>query len=342
MKPNEINEDSILVFEYFTASGNRSPNIISEAEALILALIEDLKDFNIFVLVHKSYKYLIKDYKNVKPIFITENLENWLNNNAHFFKRAMFIAAEDNMNLYNLSKILEDNNVKIYNSSSVACFSTSNKLKTYNLLNNLISQPKTIKIDSKDSLIKFFNKSTKIIVKPINGVDCENVKIINSLEDIHNLELNSEMIAQEFIEGIDVSVSLISDDKRVVPISLNKQFISPEKEEYLGACLPYNHENKNEVFKIAKIVTESIEGIKGFVGVDLILTKNKIYFLEINSRFTTPYVGLQKIANFNIGKSIIYLLDNKINLDDFENMISFSGSVLFKKEKNHLNIEVLK
>ena len=41
------NDDSILVFEYFTASGEKDKSIISEAEALIFDLVKDLKDYNI-------------------------------------------------------------------------------------------------------------------------------------------------------------------------------------------------------------------------------------------------------------------------------------------------------
>ena len=56
-----------------------------------------------------------------------------------------------------------------------------------------------------------------------------------------------------------------------------------------------------------------------------------VYLLEINSRFTTPYVGLKKIANFNIGKTII-----EGNIDEVD--ISLDGEVEFKKQGNKLNI----
>ena len=46
--------ESILVFEYFTASGEKDKCIISEAEALLFALLDDLKDFNVDVVVNKS------------------------------------------------------------------------------------------------------------------------------------------------------------------------------------------------------------------------------------------------------------------------------------------------
>ena len=79
---------------------------------------------------------------------------------------------------------------------------------------------------------------------------------------------------------------------------------------------------------------ESIEGLNGFVGVDLLISNDGIYpvyLLEINSRFTTPYVGLKKIADFNITKTII-----EGNIKDVD--LSLNGKVEFKKEGNNLNI----
>ena len=61
--------------------------------------------------------------------------------------------------------------------------------------------------------------------------------------------------------------------------------------------------------------------------------------LEINSRFTTPYVGLKQIINFNIGKTIIDLIDGEININALN--ISFDGEVEFKKEGDTLKIRRL-
>ena len=110
--------ESILVFEYFTASGEKDKCIISEAEALIFSLLEDLKEFDVNLLINESYKDIIKNYENVNPILINQDVVSWLSENVNQFSRAIFIAAENNNNLYNITKILEENNVKIYNSSS--------------------------------------------------------------------------------------------------------------------------------------------------------------------------------------------------------------------------------
>ena len=59
------NNDSILVFEYFTASGEKDKCIISEAEALIFALLDDLCDFDVDLVINESYGDIVKDYENV-------------------------------------------------------------------------------------------------------------------------------------------------------------------------------------------------------------------------------------------------------------------------------------
>ena len=56
--------DSILVFEYFTASGEKDKCIISEAEELIFALIDDLSDFNLDLVINKSYEDVVGKYEN--------------------------------------------------------------------------------------------------------------------------------------------------------------------------------------------------------------------------------------------------------------------------------------
>ena len=91
--------DSILVFEYFTASGEKDKCIISEAEELIFALLDDLKEYNVDLVINESYENAVKEYANVNPILIDENIIDWLENNASDFDNAIFIAAENNNNL---------------------------------------------------------------------------------------------------------------------------------------------------------------------------------------------------------------------------------------------------
>ncbi|MDO5831477.1 MAG: ATP-grasp domain-containing protein [Methanobrevibacter sp.] len=356
------NDDSILVFEYFTASGEKDKCIISEAEALVFALLKDLSDFNVDLVINKSYENVVKDYENVNPILIDGDVIDWLEDNAANFNRAIFIAAENNNNLYNITKILEENNVKTYTSSAEACLMSSDKYETYEALPNDVPQPRSFrfKIDPKgywkraiENLHEKWQAEDpltplKLIIKPLMGVDCEDIVIIENIGDLsYDLEQifppGSRIIVQEYIEGTDISVSLISDGKKAIPISLNQQFVELKnnKGTYEGGKLPYESEYEQEAFEIATKAVEAVDGIKGFVGVDLLINADEkdiysVYLLEINSRFTTPYVGLSKVANFNIGKTIIELIDGKITIDDID--VSLDGEVEFKKSGDLLEI----
>ena len=354
--------DSILVFEYFTASGEKDKCIISEAEALLFALLDDLNEFDVDLVINKSYENTINDFDNVNPILIEGDVVDWLADNAQEFKRAIFISAENNNNLYNITKILEENNVKTYTSSAEACFKSSDKYETYESLPMSVPQPKSFrfKIDPKgywkravENLHEKWQAEDpltplKLIIKPLIGVDCEDIVIIEDINDLsYDLEKifppGSRIIVQEFIEGEDVSVSLISDGKKAIPISLNKQFVQlkDDKGTYLGGKLPFESKYKDECFEIAVNAVEAIDGLKGFVGVDLLINADEkdiysVYLLEINSRFTTPYVGLKKVANFNIAKSIIDLIDGQIAIDSLD--VSLDGEVEFKKSGDSLEI----
>ena len=354
--------DSILVFEYFTASGEKDKCIISEAEALIFALIDDLKDFNIDLVINKSYENVVKDYENVNPILIDEDIIDWLGENAANFNRAIFIAAENNNNLYNITRILEENDVKTYTSNSEACFKTSDKYETYEALPIEIPQPRSFrfKIDPKgywkraiENLHEKWQAEDPLtplglIIKPLVGVDCENIVIIENIEDL-TLDLDkifipgSRVLVQEYIEGTDVSVSLLSDGENAIPISFNQQFIKlkDDKGTYLGGKLPFDDKYKDEAMEIATKAVEAMDGLKGFVGVDLIINSDEqdiysVYLLEINSRFTTPYVGLKQVSNINIGKTIVDLIDGEIDINDID--ISLDGEVEFKKSGDALEI----
>lgn len=352
---NTIN-DSILVFEYFTASGEKDKCIISEAEALLFALIDDLSDYSLDVVVNKSYENIISEYNNVNPILIDTDIISWLEDNASNFNRAIFISAENENNLYNITRILEENDVSIFTSSSEACLIASDKSLTYETILNKVPQPRTsiFKIDSngywKKSIVNLHEKwqsknpsnPLKLIIKPLMGVDCENIVIINDINDLSDdleeiFPPKSRIIVQEYVDGEDISVSLICNDGKATPISLNKQFVKLEnnKGTYIGGMLPFESELKDKAFKIAKKACESIRGLNGFVGVDLLLSNgdniHPMYLLEVNSRFTTPYVGLKKIANFNIVKTII-----ERNIEEVD--ISLNGKVQFKKQGDNLEI----
>ena len=379
MDLKDVNDDSILVFELFTASGIEDLSIVSEAIEIIKSLVYDLRDEDTYVLIAKPFENIFDDFDfDVKTIVI-DGLEDWLEENAYVFDKAIFVAAENDMNLYNLTKLLEEKNVKVYGSDSYAVKLCSDKFETFDYLINRVNQPMTYNIlinhktywkraiqiffdkingdygdGSDDGAVPIMQKPKdipvldnsdkdevkkyKLIAKPRFGVDCENIKIISSKRDIDELENiypeGSRFIIQEFIPGDVCSVCLIGDGKEALPISLNKQVVEIDENggRYIGGYVPYDHPLREKAFEVAKKACEFIPGVKGFIGVDLIIADD-VYLIEINSRFTTSYVGLSKVANINIGKTIIDLIDKRISIEDIGE-IEYSDKVSFYKDEN--------
>ena len=96
--------------------------------------------------------------------------------------------------------------------------------------------------------------------------------------------------------------------------------------------VPWDHPLKDEAMQVAKKAVESIEGLKGYVGVDLILA-DEVYLLEINSRLTTPYVALRNITDFNLGLAIINSIYGHLP-EEF----NLSGCMEFQKGTQKLDV----
>jgi predicted ATP-grasp superfamily ATP-dependent carboligase len=84
---------------------------------------------------------------------------------------------------------------------------------------------------------------------------------------------------------------------------------------------------------------ESFRGLKGYVGVDLVLSKNGPIVIEINPRLTVSYVGLRRVSNLNLARAMI-----KASLEDElpEDFDSFGYSIFLKQVLPALSKESLK
>jgi ATP-grasp domain len=69
--------------------------------------------------------------------------------------------------------------------------------------------------------------------------------------------------------------------------------------------VPFEHPLRVKAFDAAKRLVESFEGLRGYIGVDLVFSEDTAHVLEVNPRLTTSYVGLRKVANFNVAQAII-------------------------------------
>jgi predicted ATP-grasp superfamily ATP-dependent carboligase len=277
-------------------------------------------------------------------VLIDEDPIEWIKQEKIEYDVCLPLAPEEGMILYKITKSLEDKELMVAGSSSNAVMLCSDKWKTYNALKDKISFAPTEKIffDQIEDKVPEFNK--KMVVKPVDGVSCANVQIVSSPESYiaaaREIKKNSSLpffLLQEYLEGLCTSVSLLCDGNESIPISLNLQKIKVNNShmEYNGGQVPLKHPLAKAAYEAAQTAVESIKGIRGYVGVDMILG-DTIQLLEINSRPTTSYIALHKLLNFNLGHAIINACQGTL-----PKKVLLRGTAQFKKDGNKMNLTVI-
>jgi predicted ATP-grasp superfamily ATP-dependent carboligase len=175
-----------------------------------------------------------------------------------------------------------------------------------------------------------------LVAKPVDGIGCEGVFRVNRVSELPAiLDLmrastdHDRLLLQSYVEGIHASVSLLVSNGRCLPLSLNCQLMETEsKFQYLGSQAPYDHPARNEAMVLASSAVRLIPGLRGYVGVDMVLTDDGPQLIEINPRLTTSYIGLRQVARANLAQTIWDVCRNGILPD----CIPLSRQAVIKKD----------
>ncbi|HMK53309.1 MAG TPA: ATP-grasp domain-containing protein [Methanobacteriaceae archaeon] len=330
----------LLILEYATAQGIEDPSITIEGRAMLNCLLEDFNNDSTSFLISTNSLPLEEGLCN--PLKISGTIEDWLEENISYYDACLPLAPEEDFILYQLTKIIEKKGLKVVGSLATGVMTCSNKWNTYEALQDVCPIIDTQKI--------FFTEigelpelTQKKVVKPADGVSCSGVSVINSKEELLSVvnEIRSMtalpfFLLQDYLEGISASVSLLSDGKTALPMSLNLQevYLQNTSINYNGGKIPLKHSLLPEAFFIAKKAVESIKGLQGYVGVDVILNE-KVQVVEINPRITTPYIALRKLVDFNLGQAILDATQGVL-----PDVVKLEGEALFSKENNQMNLMV--
>ena len=275
----------VFLFEFATCFGNLPPQIVVEGLGMFRYLYEcfiDFSDVHSFVAIDTDRFDLPRcDSSGNKMDRFREYLEK--------SDYALIIAPEDDYTLLNLTKIVEEIGTPNLGSSSKAVEITSDKWELYNRLKGKVNMPKT----SLEPIDPPF------VVKPRVSCGGEGIKIADTVPEGY--------IAQEFIKGIDLSVSLLVGDTIEV-LSVNRQLI--ESFRYKGAIVPFDF--KEEVIEDAIKAVECIKGLFGYVGVDVVLSSDGTpYVIEVNARMTTPAILFSDVYGINLAELLIRNYEGK-------------------------------
>jgi predicted ATP-grasp superfamily ATP-dependent carboligase len=174
-----------------------------------------------------------------------------------------------------------------------------------------------------------------LVVKPVDGVGCEGVSIVSDSSSLGTaLELLRPwpecILLQRYLTGIHASVSLLAAESGVLPLSLNEQMMSVGVPfDYRGGTVPLDHVQREAAFEYAGRAVSLVPGLRGYVGVDLLLTERECHVIEINPRLTTSYVGLRQVIDINLVEAIWRACSENA----LPREIILSGGVSFHKEE---------
>lgn len=146
-----------------------------------------------------------------------------------------------------------------------------------------------------------------LMIKPRCGSGGMMNSVVRDDGELAAIQARSEtsgFIAQEFVEGIPCSASLIGtgDDARV--IALNEQLIGIPRLTrvpfaYCGNVTPFLTDRKNEMIEYSRQIALEF-GLMGSNGVDFIQAENGVVIIEVNPRFQGSLDTIELSCGINI------------------------------------------
>jgi predicted ATP-grasp superfamily ATP-dependent carboligase len=147
-----------------------------------------------------------------------------------------------------------------------------------------------------------------IVVKPARGAGSHGLRLVRDARELgravdfaRRSTDAGRVLLQQFIRGAAASVSLLANGSHALALTLNAQAIgSLPPFSYRGGETPFDHRLANRAIAAAIETCRALPGLRGFVGVDLVLTESDVVVIEVNPRLTTAYLGVRAAVDENV------------------------------------------
>jgi predicted ATP-grasp superfamily ATP-dependent carboligase len=342
----------LLVYEHVCGGGfadeSIPANILSEGFGMLRTLISDFKaaGHNVTTMLDSRIARINPpiDADCVVPVFSLHEAQVNMHKIAESADAVYVIAPETGGVLQSLVELIEQTGAVSLNCLACGIEKVSDKIAFYEFMRKLgLMLPEMMIFSVAEDLKEITNAvcgglNLPVIFKPSDGVSCSGVSVVRNEEHIagavDKIKVSSSskhFLVQELIKGAAASVSLFSTDSNAVSISLNRQDVTIETPEncssYGGGVAPFGHPLETEAFEVAEKLVKSVPDLRGYVGVDFVLTEDKAVAIEVNPRLTTSYVGLRSVVNFNLAQAIM----NAVLKRELPTQVVSCGCTFFSK-----------
>jgi predicted ATP-grasp superfamily ATP-dependent carboligase len=317
---------NVLIYEFITGGGwptEELPNdLCMEAVAMLWALLDDFRkwgEVHTTIVFDPRFEKIIPGLNRktlpADEIILVEpgQYEGVFSRQVRRSDAVLVIAPETDGVLSGLSNEVEAAGKLLLGSSSAAVAITGDKSFCHQIFQNAgLPTPQTRQVTFATALRAAEELGFPLVTKPLDGVGCEGVCLAmgpSDLADALNLARKAtrrdQILLQTYVNGIHASVSMLVTQDGARPLCLNGQEIRPGIPfTYSGGVIPLVHSQADRAFEMACQAVKQVPGLHGYVGVDLVLTPDEAWLIEINPRITTSYFGLRRVLSINLAKAI--------------------------------------
>lgn len=225
---------------------------------------------------------------------------------------ALVVAPETGGVLERVSSVVEGAGASLLGSSSSAVAVAADKWSCGALLRAAaLPTPPGVYVAADDVAAAAADLGYPVVVKPVRGAGCEGVALaadaaeLEALVDRFDLRASGPILVQSFVDGDPVSVSLLVAHGRSRVLGLNSQHTLPGAPfVYRGGVAGIRHPRHDEACRLARAAVALVHGLKGYVGVDLVLGEQGCSVIEINARLTTSFLGLRRALDLDLAEAL--------------------------------------
>ncbi len=316
---------TVLIYEFYTGggfpAGPLSHSLASEALGMLWALLTDFRQVSVRTITALDARFEDRiPGLNRKTLPADEVVCALPGNHQSVFlsllrrcNAALITAPETNGILSELTSHAGQAGKVMLSSSASAAALAGDKAACSQIFSQAnLPNPKTSITSFADASEAAAQMGYPLVIKPIDGAGSEGVcaatdplELSAALSIVRRATSRKQVLLQSFSGGIPASVSLLVAKEKSLPLSLNCQLVDIGAPfQYRGSLVPFQHQAWEIALDLSCRAVEHIPGLRGYVGVDLVLKDEHAQLIEINPRLTTSYIGLRQVSQTNLAQAI--------------------------------------
>ena len=305
----------ILVYEFVSGGGLFGrvvpPSLLREGRAMRDALVGDLAALGIHdVVTTADPRFPLRRVPRGVEVVSLRGAGEPLDALFRGIDAAWLVAPETGGCLERLAARAAKNGVRLLGPTAGAIRRAADKgALPRRLARRGVPHPRTVVVRSPSQAVRAARElGFPVVVKPARGAGCDGVSLVRREGEVVKAYGRAQraggakrILVQGYVAGTAASVALVSSGTRSLVLAVSGQAMATSSAfAYSGGRTPLAHPQVARAGALAQRSCRSLPGLKGFVGVDVVLTRSGAVVIEVNPRLTTSYLGLRAALAENV------------------------------------------